>query len=158
MSKRVPPPPSVTLTQTHDGNGHANLTDTDDADRRFIEHADVADPRPVGIGRVPAVERLVGIAGLGKLLDADAAQHAVELLGDADAEALFHENLALTRELFPTDIQNARALEGLSSILVRRAQTVQALSLGEEALTIAGHTSVLAPKKNKAATVVSGSA
>ena len=68
----------------------ADLAEPDDADRRFVEHAHAGNARPVGIGRVPAVERLVRIAGRGKLLDADPAHHAVELLGEREHQRERH--------------------------------------------------------------------
>ena len=44
-----------------------------------MQHADAADAPPVRIGRVPPVERLVGIAFRGKLRGGDQPDHAVEL-------------------------------------------------------------------------------
>jgi tetratricopeptide (TPR) repeat protein len=54
-----------------------------------------------------------------------------------DAEALFREVLTVAREEFPKDIQTARALEGLSNVMVRHGKGEEAAPLSEEALRIA---------------------
>jgi tetratricopeptide (TPR) repeat protein len=54
-----------------------------------------------------------------------------------DSEALFREVLTVARERYPNDIQTARALEGLSNVLVRYGKAEEALPLSEEALRIA---------------------
>jgi tetratricopeptide (TPR) repeat protein len=60
------------------------------------------------------------------------------MIGKAEqAEALFREALPLARDMAPRDIQTARALEGISSVLVRRGQAAEAIAPGEEALSIA---------------------
>ena len=60
------------------------------------------------------------------------------MIGRAEqAEPLFREALSLARELGPRDIQTARALEGISSVEVRRGQATEAIAPAEEALSIA---------------------
>jgi tetratricopeptide (TPR) repeat protein len=54
-----------------------------------------------------------------------------------EAETMFREALSVSAELFPKDIQHARSLEGLSSVLVRRGKSLEAIPLSEEALRIA---------------------
>src|SRR5262245_24957398 len=55
----------------------------------------------------------------------------------ARAEALLNEALPIERELFPTDIQTARTLEGICNALVRRGKPQEAIAPAEEALSIA---------------------
>ena len=54
-----------------------------------------------------------------------------------ESEALFREGLSVAREEFPKDIQMARALEGLSSVMLRKGNAAEAIPLSEEALRIA---------------------
>lgn len=56
-----------------------------------------------------------------------------------EADALFHEVLPIARELYPGDIQTARALEGISNVLMRRGRAVEATAPAEEALAMAIH-------------------
>ena len=59
------------------------------------------------------------------------------MLGGSDsAEALFTDALAITRELYPRDIQMAYALAGISSLRLRAGQPDEALPFAEEALKI----------------------
>jgi tetratricopeptide (TPR) repeat protein len=53
------------------------------------------------------------------------------------AAALLQEVLPVTRELFPNDIQTARALEGMCNLLVRRGKAAEAIAPAEEGLRIA---------------------
>jgi len=53
------------------------------------------------------------------------------------ADELLKEALPIARELFPKDIQTARALEGICNVLVRRGQADEAIAPAEEALAIA---------------------
>ena len=60
------------------------------------------------------------------------------MLGNPErSEALLQEALPVERELYPSDIQTARTLEGISSALVRRGLARDALPQAEEALAIA---------------------
>lgn len=60
------------------------------------------------------------------------------MLGNPErAELLLQEALPIEREFYPEDIQTARTLEGLSSLMLRRDQAREALPLSEEALRIA---------------------
>jgi tetratricopeptide (TPR) repeat protein len=54
-----------------------------------------------------------------------------------EAEALFREALSVAQELFPTDIQMARALEGISNIYMRKGRASEAIAPAEQALAIA---------------------
>jgi tetratricopeptide (TPR) repeat protein len=54
-----------------------------------------------------------------------------------EAEALFREVLPIGRELYPADIQTARALEGISNVLMRQGHSGEATAPAEEALAIA---------------------
>jgi len=60
------------------------------------------------------------------------------MLGDTGrAAVLYQEALPVERELYPKDVQLARTLGGLSSILVREGKTADAVPPAEESLTIA---------------------
>jgi tetratricopeptide (TPR) repeat protein len=60
------------------------------------------------------------------------------MIGRSDeSETLFRESLSIAKEEFPKDIQTARALEGLSSVMVRRGNAAEAIFFSEEALRIA---------------------
>ena len=65
------------------------------------------------------------------------ASNYLMLSDTAKAEKLLTGALKVEREFFPTDIQTARSLEGLSNLLVKENRPAEALPLAEEALTIA---------------------
>jgi len=54
-----------------------------------------------------------------------------------ESEAMFREVMPVARELYPKDIQMARALEGLCGVLLRRGRPQEGIALAEEALAIA---------------------
>ena len=77
--------PPLEIEHAHpegDGAGRdlaADLAKPDQAKRRAVEQADAGNAAPVRIGRVPPVERLVGMACFRELADGDAADKAVKL-------------------------------------------------------------------------------
>jgi len=65
------------------------------------------------------------------------AANYVMLGRDSEAEQLFLESLPLVRQHFPGNVQEARALEGLSAVYLRQDKVEEARVLGEEALKVA---------------------
>jgi tetratricopeptide (TPR) repeat protein len=62
----------------------------------------------------------------------------LQVLGRTEeADALFRDVLPIARELYPADIQTARALEGISNVLMRQGRASEAAAPAEEALAIA---------------------
>src|SRR2546430_8046931 len=59
----------------------ADLAETDDAGGRLVEEMNTRNARPIRVGRMATVERLVGQADFGKLFNADARseEHTSEL-------------------------------------------------------------------------------
>lgn len=87
---------------------------------------------------LPLHRRSLGPKHLRTLTNLNQLGSVYLMLGDGDrAAALFAEALPVERELYPHDIQLARTLAGLSSVLVRARKPAEALQPAEEALSIA---------------------
>lgn len=81
--------------------------------------------------------RALGAKHLHTVAALNALGHIEMMLGDLEiAEARFTEALAVSRELYPGDIQLAYALAGFSSLRLRAGKPEESLPFGEEALRI----------------------